>query len=141
MDNTVKWHLSYLLSPYVIFSGILLALNDHYLKVHFPNELTGKLSDFAGVFLFPIFLCATWTIFSGKDIRRNNYILAAVITVVIMLVIKVIPGGNQFYLRLLKFVGINGFSVADPSDLISLVMLWPSFLFMQSWWSIKNREP
>src|SRR5882757_8978914 len=35
---------------------LLLALNDHYLKNHYPNWLTGKLSDFTGLLIFPMFL-------------------------------------------------------------------------------------
>ena len=34
----------------------LLLLNDHYLKGHFGNWFTGKLSDLAGLFIFPLFL-------------------------------------------------------------------------------------
>lgn len=41
------------------FIGLsILLLNDLYLKGHFNNLWTGKLSDFAGLFIFPIF----WTI-------------------------------------------------------------------------------
>lgn len=37
--------------------GVLL-LNDHYLKVAAPGVVTGKLSDFAGLFALPLFLTA-----------------------------------------------------------------------------------
>ena len=35
---------------------LLLALNDHFLKGCYPGWLTGKLSDFAGLLIFPLFL-------------------------------------------------------------------------------------
>jgi hypothetical protein len=35
-----------------------MALNDHYLKRAFPGWLSGKLSDYLGMFYFPLFLCA-----------------------------------------------------------------------------------
>jgi len=35
---------------------LLLALNDHFLKYHYSSWLTGKLSDFAGLLIFPLFL-------------------------------------------------------------------------------------
>ncbi|MDO6432910.1 hypothetical protein Q4E93_20040 [Flavitalea sp. BT771] len=35
---------------------LVLALNDHYLKAAYPGWLTGKLSDFAGLLIFPLFL-------------------------------------------------------------------------------------
>lgn len=36
----------------------LLLINDFYLKAAFHNELTGKLSDFCGLYIFPIFWLA-----------------------------------------------------------------------------------
>ncbi|MEO6456074.1 MAG: hypothetical protein ABIN97_18480 [Ginsengibacter sp.] len=46
-----------LLFNWIFISGIiLLALNDHYLKWQFPGWLTGKISDFAGLLILPIFL-------------------------------------------------------------------------------------
>lgn len=35
---------------------LVLALNDHFLKYGYPGWLTGKLSDFAGLLIFPLFL-------------------------------------------------------------------------------------
>lgn len=37
---------------------LLLLINDHILKQPFNNWFTGKLSDFAGLFIFPIFFSA-----------------------------------------------------------------------------------
>ena len=42
---------------YLVALTILL-LNDHVLKALFPGFLTGKLSDFAGVFVLAVFLAA-----------------------------------------------------------------------------------
>src|SRR3990170_5839611 len=36
----------------------LLLVNDHFLKRLYPSTLTGKLSDFAGLFFFPFLLTA-----------------------------------------------------------------------------------
>ncbi|PHI21237.1 hypothetical protein CEQ90_04255 [Lewinellaceae bacterium SD302] len=49
---------------YVFALGLLLLLlNDHYLKETYSNWLTGKLSDFAGMLIFPLFLafCTGWS--------------------------------------------------------------------------------
>ena len=51
-------NFSYLYHPYVLTALILTALNDHYFKYKFNNFLTGKISDFAGLFFFPLLLCA-----------------------------------------------------------------------------------
>jgi hypothetical protein len=45
-----------LLHPAFLASLTVLLLNDLYLKYTWHNELTGKLSDFAGLFVFTIFL-------------------------------------------------------------------------------------
>jgi hypothetical protein len=49
---------SLLLHPLFLFSLSLLLLNDFYFKYEFHNWLTGKISDFAGLFLFSVFLIA-----------------------------------------------------------------------------------
>src|SRR6476659_2500678 len=52
-----------LLHPVFILSISLLLVNDLYLKQEFQNWLTGKLSDFAGLFAFSVFVVV---FFPGK---------------------------------------------------------------------------
>lgn len=47
-----------LLHPLFIVSILLLLLNDFYWKYQFHNWFTGKLSDFAGLFSFSVFVLA-----------------------------------------------------------------------------------
>jgi hypothetical protein len=48
---------SALIFNWIFITGLLvLALNDHYLKWTFGNWFTGKISDFAGLLIFPMFL-------------------------------------------------------------------------------------
>jgi hypothetical protein len=47
-----------LLSWSFLLGLVLLLLNDFYLKAAYPGFLTGKLSDFAGLFIFPLFFYA-----------------------------------------------------------------------------------
>jgi len=47
-----------LLHPVALCALLTLALNDQILKARYPGWLTGKLSDFAGVVLLPIFVHA-----------------------------------------------------------------------------------
>ncbi len=47
---------AYLLNSVFIGGLLLLLLNDHVLKAAYGNVLTGKLSDFAGVLILPLFL-------------------------------------------------------------------------------------
>ena len=46
------------LHPFFLISLFLLLLNDISLKYEFNNGLTGKLSDFTGLFVFALFLIA-----------------------------------------------------------------------------------
>jgi hypothetical protein len=57
--------------PFLI-SLFLLLLNDLYLKAAFHNVFTGKLSDFCGLFIFPIFWSA---LFPAR--KQAVYILTA----------------------------------------------------------------
>lgn len=57
--------LHILQSKAFIVSLILVLLNDFILKYNFPCWLTGKLSDFAGLFVFAVF----WMAFFPK--KRN----------------------------------------------------------------------
>ena len=52
--------LDALLAPPALGALALLLLNDFVLKPAFHNALTGKLSDFAGLFLFAVFWIAVF---------------------------------------------------------------------------------
>ena len=54
-----------LLSPLFIICLVLLILNDFLLKATFHNVLTGKLSDFCGLFIFPVFWSALFPRFKS----------------------------------------------------------------------------
>lgn len=62
-----------LLSPAFLIGLGLLLINDFYLKPTFHNEITGKISDFAGLFIFPLFLCSIVP-------RHQKIIFAGVLT-------------------------------------------------------------
>jgi hypothetical protein len=54
----MKKENSILLSTGFLIGLFLLLLNDFYLKYTFGNWFTGKLSDVAGLFIFPLFIIA-----------------------------------------------------------------------------------
>jgi hypothetical protein len=47
-----QMRIDILLTPTFVVALLILLLNDHLLKYLYPNWLTGKLSDFAGLFAF-----------------------------------------------------------------------------------------
>lgn len=47
-----------ILNPFFIIGLLFLLINDFYLKSEFSNYLTGKISDFSGLLIFPMFIAA-----------------------------------------------------------------------------------
>lgn len=66
-EKTPKWQFEILLSPGFVLGLLLLLANDFVFKSAFHNSITGKLSDFAGLFVFPLFL----TVFA----RRTKWVI------------------------------------------------------------------
>jgi hypothetical protein len=73
-----------LFHPLTLVSLFVLVLNDHYLKEAFPSALTGKLSDFAGMFAAPLVLYSAIELVVGRLISRARAqrVLAACVFVV-----------------------------------------------------------
>ncbi len=109
------------LSPLFLTALCLLLINDFSLKATFHNEITGKLSDFAGLFIFPIFFCAFLP-------RAKAFIF-------------VIVGGffvfwkssyAQPLLDLWNSLGLIPISrKVDPTDLLALSVLPLSYLYVK----------
>lgn len=97
----------------------LLLLNDLFLKARFHNPLTGKLSDFAGLFVFPLFWAALLPRF-----RRASYLLTAAAFVLWKSAYSgpLIDAWNR--LGLLR-VG----RTVDATDLLALAILPLSYLY------------
>src|SRR6476619_4308728 len=112
----------FLLFNWLFISGlILLALNDHYLKSRFPNWFTGKLSDFAGMFILPMFL-----LFMFPKITRN----AASISGVFFIFWK-LPVSETFINFYNQFAPISIVRTVDYTDLVALAFLPLSHVFIQ----------
>ena len=104
----------YILASTGFLTGLLvLLLNDLVLKGQFHNGLTGKLSDFAGLFVFPLF----WTAFFPRH-RRFVFVATAVLFVFWK------SGYSQFVIEgwnSLPFFGIE--RTIDYTDLAALLVL------------------
>jgi hypothetical protein len=57
-DNVNSNRIAFFMHPVPALAMVGMAVNDHYLKRAYPSWFTGKLSDFLGVFFFPLFLSA-----------------------------------------------------------------------------------
>ena len=130
--------------PVSFLAMTVLALNDHWLKTATPSGLTGKLSDFAGLFFFPFLLI--WLIAQisqrfllWKAERSQNPsqpdpstswvpMFAFWGTGLWFALIKTIPFFNQMMIAIATFIADRPAAIVrDPSDLIALVVLWPAW--------------
>jgi hypothetical protein len=115
--------------PITLLSIFVLVINDHLLKFYCPSMLTGKLSDFAGLFFFPFLLAAILSIFmEGLGLKSHKIGgLAFWVTALGFTLIKIHPASNalveQALTPLLGMVRIS----RDPTDLIALSILWPAW--------------
>jgi hypothetical protein len=109
-----------LLSPLFILALGLLLLNDFYLKYEYSNFLTGKLSDVAGLFLFPYFLSSF----------RIKYSKAIYIGTAVLFMFWKSPFSTEF-IHWVQATGIGFNRVIDHTDVFALGILPPSFYYFQ----------
>ncbi len=97
----------------------LLLANDFVFKALFHNALTGKLSDFAGLFVFPLF----WSALAPRR-RREIYALTALGFVFWK------SSYSQTLIDVWNSLRVfNAGRVVDATDLLALVALVPSYLY------------
>ena len=99
------------LSPLFVFSLVLLILNDFLLKATFHNTLTGKLSDFCGLFIFPIF----WSAVFPKR-KLSVFVLSGILFVF---------WKSEYASGIIELLNpiFNIHRTVDPTDLIALPVL------------------
>ena len=140
-----------LLHPVPLAAIVLLIVNDHVLKQAFPGALTGKLSDFAGLVFFPLFLQALWEVGNwavGRRTIADRRVLVAVVvaTGLFFASIKLVPAANhaasealgtlQWLVGLLPALALGwrvqapvAVQIAlDPTDLIALPALLVAYI-------------
>jgi hypothetical protein len=112
--------------PLALSSIGLLLLNDHVLKAAVPSWLTGKLSDFAGLFFFP-FLLAAILAFPLEGLQlppRRIMALSCGFTALWFTLIKTAPVVNEATEAFASWlVGGPTQIVLDPTDLIALPII------------------
>ncbi|MBK7992883.1 MAG: hypothetical protein IPK14_05530 [Blastocatellia bacterium] len=113
--------LEKLSSPGFLLALLLLLTNDFIFKPIFHNFITGKLSDFAGLFVFPIFWLA---LFPNR--KKIIYFLTAFLFVF----------WKSFYSQALIDIWnslelLNIHRVVDYTDLFALLILLVSYYYDQ----------
>ncbi|HSO31586.1 MAG TPA: hypothetical protein VLT33_03690 [Labilithrix sp.] len=74
----------------------LLIVNDHVLKHQFPGFVTGKLSDFAGLFFFPLLLVDALGRLHGRR-SLNMLVGACIATAVVFAAVKTWGPAHEMY--------------------------------------------
>ena len=96
-----------------ILGLLLLFLNDFVLKKLFYNYLTGKFSDFAGIFVFTIFWCALFP--------KKRLVVYFLITV--FFIFWKFPHSEPLIVFINANTPLNYVRVVDSSDLLALLMI------------------
>lgn len=119
--------ISLLLNPLVLSALLLLLINDHYIKLNFPGFLSGKISDFTGLFIFPIFLFVVFRKYFNSN--RSIWVIT-IMTGFLFIAIKI----NSIFEIILKCFSKFNLPkpniVADYTDLIALLVLPFSYLLI-----------
>jgi hypothetical protein len=102
-----------LLHPVFLTNLIILLLNDHYLKGYHNNWITGKLSDFCGVFVFAVFFIAILPINKKIFLAFTAFLFAWWKS----------PLSEPFITYLNNSLSIPVYRVIDYSDLAALLTL------------------
>lgn len=121
----------------------IMAINDHWLKYRYANFLTGKLSDFCGVFYFPIFILAMIIcldeILRLKRLRlqASTVISVIVFTDCLLLLVKLSAvsarGIEAFFFSYLFPIRI----IQDPTDLVALLVNPLTYFYMRGYFTSK----
>jgi hypothetical protein len=119
MTNEPKYYL--LKKNLFLFGLALLILNDFYLKYAFSNFLTGKLSDFVGLFIFPYFI----SIFFEKNVKKIYFITALFFT------FWKFEISQPFIDWISSFSNIAFYRTVDKTDLIALIVLPFSYQYFK----------
>lgn len=90
------------LHPVSLAAIAVLVLNDHWWKAALHNTLTGKLSDFAGLVFFPLFLAGAWEIAASRRDRpcrptTRAIVIAVAATAIVFTAVKLVPAATDVY--------------------------------------------
>ena len=131
--------LAELLAPLPLLALAVLAINDWVLKpTDLPHWFTGKLSDFAGLAVFPlvataafdILLWIAWRLGASVDftLRRWKLVVAIALTGGVFSIMKLVPEVALWVARAIGLAFDGATVMPDPTDLIAL----PALAF--AWW-------
>ena len=120
--------MKYFFNIWVLGAVIITALNDHLFKASFPGVITGKVSDFAGLFFLPFFLCAIFEFFTRIKFSRRVFLLAQLTSTLLFLVFKYESHAREFLTALFAEYLFTIQITPDSTDLVALLVLPIAYL-------------
>jgi hypothetical protein len=127
--------------PWPLMAMALLGVNDHLLKGSgwLPGWLTGKLSDFAGLLFFPLFVTAaadtllylTFRVSGGRTPRYSlkmwKVYAAVAFTAILFVPLKLSDTWGTLYIQAMHVLDVldwfGGFQVTkDPTDIMAVAV-------------------
>ena len=127
--------------PLSLLSILILLLNDHVFKVISPSWLTGKLSDFAGLFFFPFIVASGLSLLLTKFNFKSQNIgqLAFGFVIIWFILLKTFPFINSLTSQFCSFfLGRLTYFVLDWTDIIGLISIIPAW---RLWNQYRQRKP
>jgi len=119
----------YFTNPITWFMLLFLLINQLILSPYFPSFVSGKLSDFALVYLLPLFFIAIGSLFPFPSLQKFFPWLGFGMSLFLFGFGKIFLPVNAFiYHTLTSLLPFNTHFVFDPTDAFALVMLIPSYL-------------
>jgi hypothetical protein len=135
-----------LLHPLAIGAIAALLINDHFFKPAAPGMLTGKLSDFAGLVFFPLFVVGCWELALSalgrwRSPTHRSLVVAVLSTGAAFALVKTTPAGTAVFSWILgtsQWLAASAWAAAaglpwptllpvavvrDPSDLVAIPAL------------------
>lgn len=128
--------LGVLASPSAVAAIALLLLNDHVFKQAWPSAITGKLSDFAGLYFAPwVLISLALALAAGRVDARIIAALAYGVVACVFAALKLSPASSESVLSFARTLGVPLAVVPDPTDLVALPMLPISYVV----WARRHR--
>lgn len=115
--------------PRFLLALAVLLANDLILKIVAPGFLSGKLSDFAGIIVFPVILTSLGRLL-GRDLAPRRAVAAISIWFAGLQMAAVVDVIHENVLELLLPWSVT--NTADPTDLIAFVMLPAALHILES---------
>jgi len=136
-----KKSIALLSNPISILTILVLLVNDHYLRLHFPSWLTGKIGDFAWLYFSPFALAAIVSLFFPSSSRAKRIIIPVISFGSVLLVFILANTSPLFNRSLVQFISnllnIQFGITIDPTDLIAIPS---SGLALLQWINFKPNE-